>query len=51
MFQWNNVNARCGWDESFQRGKYYVVGLLKLYADSSMTEYDENAIRFHLKMR
>ena len=47
------INGECQWEDSFigDGAKYYVVGLYKMYTDYDKSEYDENAVRLHLKLR
>ena len=45
------INADCDLEDSFIKGDSYVIGLYKMYTNYDQNEYDENAIRLHLRLR
>ena len=47
----NGINGECQLEDSYLEGKYYVVGLYKMFTNYDRKEYDENAIRLHLRLR
>ena len=45
------IKGDCQWEDSYISGRYYIIGLYKMYTDYDKVQYDENAIRLHLKLR
>ena len=46
-----NTRSSCMYEHVFVEGHFYVIGLYKMYIKYDNQEFDENAIRFHLKLR
>ena len=49
---WQNIEARCKLGISKDdKNKYKVIGLYSMFSNGTNSEFDENAVRFHLKLR
>ena len=48
---WQNIEARCKLGISGQKLKYNVIGLYSMFSKGTSLEFDENAVRLHLKLR